>query len=101
MTIVDKALQKRVYQGNPIRAGTVGSGFIGRAIALQLVRPVPAFRLLAVGAFQHRKHVTAMNADLDATLEPILKVHADKEAFGRRAARMRSQSRGRRSPRLL
>jgi len=33
---------------------------------------------LALEAIQHRKHVVLMNAELDATVGPILKVYADK-----------------------
>lgn len=34
--------------------------------------------LVALEAIQHRKHVILMNAELDSTLGPILKVYADK-----------------------
>jgi len=34
--------------------------------------------LVALEAIQHRKHVIMMNAELDSTLGPILKVYADK-----------------------
>ena len=33
---------------------------------------------VAIKALQHQKHVVLMNAELDATLGPILKVYADK-----------------------
>ena len=33
---------------------------------------------VAVAAFKHRKHVIAMNAELDGTIGPILKVYADR-----------------------
>jgi predicted homoserine dehydrogenase-like protein len=33
---------------------------------------------VALEGFEHRKHLVAMNAELDATLGPILKVHADR-----------------------
>jgi predicted homoserine dehydrogenase-like protein len=33
---------------------------------------------LAMRAFEHRKHVVLVNTELDSTLGPILKVHADK-----------------------
>ena len=33
---------------------------------------------VAIKALQHQKHLVLMNAELDATLGPILKVYADK-----------------------
>jgi len=33
---------------------------------------------IAVRAIEHRKHIVTLNAELDATVGPILKVHADK-----------------------
>jgi predicted homoserine dehydrogenase-like protein len=33
---------------------------------------------VAINAIRHQKHIVLMNAELDATLGPILKVHADK-----------------------
>lgn len=149
MVIVDKALEERQRQGNPIRAAMVGAGFMGRGIALQVLTAVPGMRLVAIAnrtlseaerayreagaeevktvetvsqleeavssgryaitddamllcqaggidaiievtgeidfgslvvlkAVEHGKHVILMNAELDATIGPILKVYADR-----------------------
>jgi predicted homoserine dehydrogenase-like protein len=149
MVIVDKALEKRKAEGNPIRVGMVGAGFMARGIALQILRSVPGMSLVAIAnrhpdkatkayheagigtvrlveteiqledairrgqhaitedplllaraggidalievtgslefgaqavleAIQHGKHVIMMNAELDGTIGPILKVYADK-----------------------
>ncbi|MCZ6671483.1 MAG: SAF domain-containing protein [Verrucomicrobia bacterium] len=149
MIIVDKALENRKREGNPIRVALVGAGFMGRGIALQIVTAVPGMRLVAIAnrdrergrgaylgagiesvrvvesidemedavsrneyvvtddamlvcqagnvdavieatgdvefsaqvalkAIEHHKHVILMNAELDATIGPILKVYADK-----------------------
>jgi predicted homoserine dehydrogenase-like protein len=149
MIIVDTALEKRKAQGNPIRVGLVGAGYMGRGIALQIITATPGMELVAVSnrtlseaarayeqagvdagttvetraqleqaiqqgrpaitqdalllgqadgidaiveatgtiefaahavlnALEHGKHVILMNAELDATLGPILKTYADR-----------------------
>ncbi len=149
MIIVDKALEKRQRDGNPVRVAMVGAGAMGQGIALQILSIVPGMELVAISnrnvgrakeayaqagvenvrvvettsqleaaiaqgeyavtddamllceaegidavievtgavefgthvvmkALEHRKHVILMNAELDATLGPILKVYADK-----------------------
>lgn len=149
MVIIDKALEKRQAEGNPIRVAMVGAGFMARGIALQILNYVPGMSLVAIAnrhldkatkvyhdagvetvlpvetenqledaisrglyavtedplllarasnidavlevtgslefgvravleAIQHGKHVIMMNAELDGTIGPILKVYADK-----------------------
>lgn len=149
MIIVDQALKKRQSENNPIRVALVGAGYMGKGIALQILRSVPGMELVAVynrhlpaarsayenagideitvvksadqledamalgkyavtenvmalceaegidaiiestgtiefgagvvmAAVAARKHVILMNAELDATLGPILKVYADR-----------------------
>lgn len=149
MIIVDKALEKREREGKPIKVAMVGAGFMGRGIALQIVKSVEGMRLVAIfnrniegarrayseagvenvriietisqledaiakkqyaitadamllsqaesidaiievtgavefgahvvlKAIENRKHVIMMNAELDGTIGPILKVYADK-----------------------
>jgi predicted homoserine dehydrogenase-like protein len=149
MIIVDKALQKRQQEDNPIRVAMVGAGFMGRGIALQILFAVSGMELVAISnrhiegarrayteagvekvsvvetvtqledsiyqkkyaimedamllcqaegvdavievtgdvefgahvalkAIENQKHVILMNAELDGTIGPILKVYADK-----------------------
>jgi predicted homoserine dehydrogenase-like protein len=149
MIIVDKALEKRHQEGNPIRVALVGAGYMGRGVALQIITATVGMRLVAISnrtlseaerayrqagvesviavdtvarleaamaqgqyaitdnamllcqaggidavievtgtiefgaqvalqAIEHGKHVILMNAELDATLGPILKVYADR-----------------------
>lgn len=149
MIIIDKALQARAEQGNPIKVGMIGSGFMGRGIVNQIINSVVGMELVAISnrnlegarrayaeagienvqavktlsgleeaiargkyvitddpmllcradnidalievtgtieyathvameAFAYQKHVILMNAELDATLGPILKVYADR-----------------------
>ncbi len=149
MIIVDRALEKRQKDENPVRVAMIGAGFMGRGIALQIQNNVPGMELVAIAnrhlngakkayqeagvkdfravetlaqledaiaqhhyavtedaqlvcqaegidaiievtgavefgaqvalkAIEHGKHVVLMNAELDGTLGPILKVYADK-----------------------
>jgi len=149
MVIVDKALERRHSESNPIRVAMVGAGYMGRGIALQIVTATPGMELVAISnrtlseaerayrqagvdsvqavetisqleeamargryvitddalllcqaegvdavievtgtiefgarvaleAIENGKHVILMNAELDATLGPILKVYADR-----------------------
>ena len=48
MIIVDSALEKREKDGNPIRVGIVGAGYMGRGITAELLKPVKGMRLVAL-----------------------------------------------------
>jgi predicted homoserine dehydrogenase-like protein len=48
MIIVDTALQKRLAQGNPVRVALVAAGYMGRGIALQILRSFPGIRLAVI-----------------------------------------------------
>jgi len=48
MIIVDKALARRQQDGNPVRVGMIGAGFMGRGIALQILNHVPGMELVAI-----------------------------------------------------
>ncbi len=149
MIVLDKALEELERQNRPIRVAMIGAGYMGRGLALQIVRYTRGMRLVAIAnrtvseaekayrqagvesvvsvdsplaledaiskgqaavtddahmmcraegidavievtgeiefgarvvmtAIDHGKHVMLMNAELDATLGPILKVYADK-----------------------
>lgn len=149
MIIIDKALEKRHLENNPIRVGMVGAGFMAKAIALQICSYVKGMELAAISnrnvekaleaykganieaifvntvselddainkgkyavtsdpmllcrsekldaiievtgaiefaahvvleAIKNHKHVILMDAELDGTVGPILKVYADRE----------------------
>ena len=48
MIIVDRALQQRERDGNPVRVAMVGAGSMGRGIALQILNSIPGMRLVAI-----------------------------------------------------
>jgi len=147
--IVDAVLEQREREGRPIRVGLVGSGYMGRGIALELFTPIAGMRLVAIAnrtlagaerayreagagavttvnsvetlesaieagqyaitddaallcradgidvviectgaiefgakvaldAIANRKHLVLMDCELDATVGPLLKRHADR-----------------------
>jgi predicted homoserine dehydrogenase-like protein len=149
MIIVDKALEKREEENNPIRVGLVGAGYMGRGITLQVEKYIPGMKIVAISnrtisradnayqeagiespkivetvaqlenaiasnrqaitddalllcqadnvdaviestgdvefgahvvlkAIENQKHIVLMNAELDTTVGPILKVYADR-----------------------
>lgn len=149
MIIIDKALEKRHQENNPIRVAMIGAGFMGRGVALQILNSVQGMELVAISnrhldgakraffeagveevrtvetisqledavvqgryaisedamllcqaegidavvevtgvvefgaqvalrAIENDKHVVTLNAELDGTVGPILKVYADK-----------------------
>ena len=149
MIIVDTALCQRAAEGNPIRVGLAGAGFMGRGIVNQFANYLPGMKLagvfsrdpeharkacldaglagirlveslsdlqatiargdcavtgdasllcqaegidvlidatgavefgagFALEAIRYGKHVVLMNAELDGTVGPILKRHADR-----------------------
>ena len=149
MILVDREMERRQREGNPILVAMVGAGYIGQAIALEIITGIVGMRLVAVAnrtlaraekvlqeagadsvqrvetvaqleavaakngyactddlslvckagnidavievtgtvevgagvakmAIEHGKHVILANAELDATLGPILKMYADR-----------------------
>ena len=149
MIIVDTALKARAEAGNPVKVGMIGSGFMGRGIANQIINSEPGMKLVAISnrnidgakrayneagvedvqtvntvsgleeaiaqgkyavtddamllckaegidalvevtgaiefgahvvmeAIANRKHIILMNAELDGTVGPLLKVYADR-----------------------
>ncbi|NBC27274.1 MAG: NAD(P)-dependent oxidoreductase, partial [Bacteroidetes bacterium] len=48
MIIVDNALKKREKEGNPVRVGMVGAGFMGRGATLAIERSVPGMKVAAL-----------------------------------------------------
>ncbi len=70
MVILDKALAQREADGRPIRVGLVGAGFMGRAVALQLCRPMPGMRLVAIAnrTLAHAQQAWAAAVQANATI---------------------------------
>jgi predicted homoserine dehydrogenase-like protein len=76
MIIVDKALEERRREGNPVRVAMVGAGFMGRGIALQILSAVPGMRLVAIA----NRHVgKAHEAYALAGAEDVAEVQSDAD----------------------
>lgn len=73
MIIVDTALDKREREGNPIRVGLVGAGYMGRGVALQFLTPLTGMRLVAVA---NRTLSQAKRAYLEAGVESVVTVES-------------------------
>jgi len=48
MHLIDTVLKQRASDGNPIKVGMIGAGFMARGIALQLIRYVEGFHLIGI-----------------------------------------------------
>jgi predicted homoserine dehydrogenase-like protein len=69
MIIVDKALEERHRTGDPIRVGMVGAGFMGRAIALQIIQATRGMELVGIA---NRTLENARRAYQEAGSEPTV-----------------------------
>ena len=76
MIIVDRALAEREAEGNPIRVGLVGAGFMGRGIALQILQSVPGMQLVAIA---NRRMEKARDAYAQAGAEDVQTVESQAE----------------------
>ncbi len=75
MVIIDTALRAREAEGRPIRVGLVGAGFMGRALANQLVNSAPGIRLAAI----YNRHADRAVAAYRYASEDLDPVHAVSE----------------------
>jgi len=48
MIIIDRILQQRERDGNPIKVGMIGAGFMGRGLANTIINATPGMELVAV-----------------------------------------------------
>lgn len=71
MIIVDTALQKRAAAGNPIRVAMVGAGFMGRGVALNILKSVEGMDLVAIS----NRHIDgARRAYNEAGVDEVVEV---------------------------
>lgn len=73
MIIVDKALEKREKENNPIRVAMVGAGFMGKGIALQFQTAAKGMRLVAIANRTLDKAITAYE---ESGVEDVAEVHS-------------------------
>lgn len=68
MIIVDTALKKRHEEGNPVKVGMIGAGFMGKGIALQICQYIKGMELVAIA---NRSIDKARTAYSQAEIEDI------------------------------
>ena len=71
MIIVDKALERREQEGNPIRVAMVGAGYMGRGIALQILTSTQGIKLVAIS---NRTLSEAERAYREAGIDKVISV---------------------------
>lgn len=75
MMIVDTALKAREAEGNPIRVGIVGAGFMGEGLTNHIVNTVPGMRVVAIS---NRHPERAAEVFRYAGVEPVI-VDSEKQ----------------------
>jgi predicted homoserine dehydrogenase-like protein len=64
--IVDTALRRREAEGNPVRVGMIGAGFMARGIANSIFNSIPGCALVAIA---NRTVDTAIRAYTEAGVD--------------------------------
>ena len=73
MIIIDKALEERHSKKRPIRVALVGAGYMGRGIALQIVKFTKGMRLVAI---YNRNILEAKRAFQQSDIEDVITVES-------------------------
>ncbi len=82
MILIDNALKKRAADNNPIKVGMVGAGFMGRGIALQILKYTQGIDLVAISNRSLDGAIRAYNeADVTDTTE-VHTIGALNDAIG-------------------
>ncbi|MFZ2198845.1 MAG: Gfo/Idh/MocA family oxidoreductase, partial [Thermodesulfovibrionales bacterium] len=76
MIILDKALERRQKEGNPVRVAMVGAGYMGRGIALQIEKYINGMKLVAIS---NRTVSEAARAYREAGVETVTSVETVRQ----------------------
>ena len=68
MIIIDNLLEKRQEEGKPFKVAMIGTGFIGRGVALQILNNVPGIDIVAIS---NRRIEGAINAYKGAGIDDV------------------------------
>jgi len=78
MIIVDKALQARAQEGNPIKVAILGAGFMAQGLTNQIVNSVPAMSTVAIYSRKPQKAIHVLNySGLENPIEAITQSQLD------------------------
>ena len=82
MIVVDKALQARAEQGNPIKVAILGGGFMAQGLTNQIVNSVPGMSMVAIYSRKPQKAIHLLNySGLENSIEAITQTQLD-DAIG-------------------
>jgi predicted homoserine dehydrogenase-like protein len=78
MIIVDKALEARAKQGNPIKVAILGAGFMAQGLTNQIVNSVPAMNMVAIYSRKPQKAIHVLNySGLENPIEAVTQSQLD------------------------
>jgi predicted homoserine dehydrogenase-like protein len=78
MIILDKALQARAEQGNPIKVAILGAGFMAQGLTNQIVNSVPGMDMVAIYSRKPQKAMHVLNySGLKDPIEAITQTQLD------------------------
>ena len=78
MIILDKALQARAEQGNPIKVAILGGGFMAQGLTNQIVNSVPGMDMVAIYSRKPQKAMHVLNySGLKDPIEAITQTRLD------------------------
>ena len=78
MIVVDKALQARAEQGNPIKVAILGGGFMAQGLTNQIVNSVPGMSMVAIYSRKPQKAIHVLNySGLENPIEAITQTQLD------------------------
>jgi predicted homoserine dehydrogenase-like protein len=82
MIVVDKALQARAEQGNPIKVAILGGGFMAQGLTNQIVNSVPGMSMVAIYSRKPQKAIHLLNySGLENPIEAVTQTQLD-DAIG-------------------
>jgi predicted homoserine dehydrogenase-like protein len=88
MVIVDKALEARAEQGNPVKVAILGGGFMAQGLTNQIVNSVPGMNMVAIYSRKPQKAIHVLNySGLENPIEAVTQsqlddaIRAGKPAF--------------------
>ena len=78
MIIVDKALEARAEQGNPIKVAILGSGFMAQGLTNHIVNSMPAMNMVAIYGRKPQKAIRVLNySGLENPIEAVTQSQLD------------------------
>jgi len=82
MIIIDKALEARAEQGNPIKVAILGGGFMAQGLTNQIVNSVPGMSMVAIYSRKPQKAIHLLNySGLENPIEAVTQTQLD-DAIG-------------------